>query len=390
MTLARAIASILAVAFVSACSTPAAAPLPEPANHTGHGSGQASIPPPQPLRDGERFLELSLPQPFTPAPARGTDEYRCFLIDPGLTAPTFITGSQFLPDNAAIVHHAILFRVPAADVAEARELDAKADGGGWTCFGGTGITSDQPLRQVSGGAAAWIGAWAPGGDEVLLAQNVGYEMAAGSQIVLQVHYNTLGAKGADRSGIRLRLRDSGDARLKPLHTKLLPAPVELPCAEGESGRLCDRQQAILDVNARFGAQAGLAVSGLSLLCDKGQPKPGPVQSCTTPVREAGLIHAVAGHMHLLGRSIKVELNPGTKKSKILLEVPEYNFDDQGAHPLPEPVTVKPGDTLRVTCTHDAGLRKRLPALQSLEPRYVVWGDGTADEMCLGVVSWTRT
>jgi hypothetical protein len=42
-------------------------------------------------------------------------------------------------------------------------------------------------------------------------------------------------------------------------------------------------------------------------------------------------------------------------------------------------------TVTVTCTHDATLRDRLPALQGLPPRYVVWGEGSTDEMCLGIL-----
>jgi hypothetical protein len=97
---------------------------------------------------------------------------------------------------------------------------------------------------------------------------------------------------------------------------------------------------------------------------------------------------MAGHMHLLGRSIKVELNPGTPGAKTLLDVPNYNFDNQSVQPLAAPVAVHSGDVLRVTCTHDAGLRKLLPALRDTPPRYVVWGDGTSDEMCLGLMVWT--
>ena len=93
-------------------------------------------------------------------------------------------------------------------------------------------------------------------------------------------------------------------------------------------------------------------------------------------------------MHLLGRSITVELNPGTPKAQMLLDVPAYNFDNQGARPLAKPVRVKPGDTYRVTCTHDAVLRSQLPELRPLEPRYVVWGSGTSDEMCLAIVIWS--
>jgi protein involved in polysaccharide export with SLBB domain len=91
-------------------------------------------------------------------------------------------------------------------------------------------------------------------------------------------------------------------------------------------------------------------------------------------------------MHLLGRSIKIELNPGTSAAQTLLDVPSFNFDDQELHVLPTPVQVKPGDTVRVTCTHDAALRRMLPQLKKLPPRYVVYGDGTSDEMCLGLLT----
>ncbi len=94
-------------------------------------------------------------------------------------------------------------------------------------------------------------------------------------------------------------------------------------------------------------------------------------------------------MHLLGSSIRVELNPGTARARTLLDVRTYNFHDQRALPLPRPVTVRPGDTYRVTCTHDAGRRRHLAELRGVPARYVVWGDGTTDEMCLGVVVASR-
>jgi hypothetical protein len=95
-------------------------------------------------------------------------------------------------------------------------------------------------------------------------------------------------------------------------------------------------------------------------------------------------------MHLLGKAIKVELNPGTPNAKVLLDLPQFNFDDQGARPMATPVAIKPGDTLRVTCTYDASLRSKLPELKPLQPRYVMWGDGTSDEMCLAIMATART
>ncbi len=325
-----------------------------------------------------------MPESYTPAaPNGGTDEYRCFLIDPRLTRTAFLTGSQFLPQNSDIVHHAIFFRIDPADADAARRLDASTPGQGWTCFGNAGI----------GRGAGWVAAWAPGADETLLDPGLGYSMPPGSQLVMQVHYNLVGTGGkpggADQSGIRLRLTDDV-AHMTALQTVLVAAPVELPCAAGESGPLCDRSAAVADVAHRFGDDAGRTVTQLNALCNKGNPPvPAATQHCDRKLPQGGTIYALAGHMHLLGRSIKVELNPDTPAAQTLLDIPVYNFDDQAARPLAKPVTVKPGDTLRVTCTHDASLRKRLPQLQPLPPRYVVWGDGTSDEMCLGLVIMAR-
>ncbi len=381
-TIALAAAVLVSACSTSGTSTPSAASSGSGSAHAGHGW---SAPPAAPLRAGERFVHVTTPKPYTPAaPNGGTDEYRCFLVDPGLTTPAFLTGSQFLPQNVDIVHHAIFFRVDPAGVETARKVDASTPGEGWTCFGGAGI----------GDNASWVAAWAPGANETLLGANLGYPMPAGSQLVMQVHYNLLATKGkagaTDRSGIRLRLANPA-AGVQALDTELLPAPVEVPCAADESGPLCDRTAAVADVAQRFGNEIGSAAAGLNRLCNHGAPPvPGATQHCDHQVRKAGTVYALAGHMHLLGRSIKVELNPGTPTAQTLLDIPVYNFDDQALRPLAKPVAVKPGDTYRVTCTHDVSLRKQLPQLRELPARYVVWGDGTSDEMCLGLVTWSPT
>jgi len=324
-----------------------------------------------------------MPHAYTPSASNGgTDEYRCLLVDPGLTSLTYLTGSQFLPQNSDIVHHAIFYRLNPSDVAAANKLDADSPGDGWTCFSGTGIGD--------GGLKDWVAGWAPGADETLLAPNLGAPMPPGSQLVMQLHYNLLATNGkpggSDQSSIRLRLSNKN---LSPLVTTLLAAPVELPCAPGESGPLCTRDAAIADVIGRFGTEVGTTSAVLDKFCNaNGAPSPGSTQHCDIPFPVAGTIYAGAGHMHLLGRSIKVELNPGTNRAKTLLDIPNYNFDDQGLRPLAAPVAIAPGDTLRVTCTHDVTLRKQLPQLKNLPARYVVWGDGTADEMCLGMVIWS--
>jgi hypothetical protein len=388
------LAGIAAAVFltISGCGS-----APAPGGDTGE-TGAANLaphvhgtpaPPAAPLRAGERFEQVGLDRPYRPAPPPGgTDEYRCFLVDPKLTEAAYLTGSQFLPQNAAIVHHAILYSVSPAEVARARQVDDSTKGDGWQCFGGSGV--GQGLDSFVGDRSNFVGAWAPGAKETLIGQAAGYLLQPGSQIVLQVHYNLLATNGKpgpeDQSSVRLRLAP-GTAKVTPLRGLLLPAPIELPCTPQESGPLCDRDAAIRDLVNRTGSEASATVSGLNFLCNHGQvPTPGNTQHCDRMIREPMLLYAVAPHMHLLGRSITVELNPGKPTARMLLDQPAYNFDDQSSQPLPQPVQLKAGDVVRVTCTHDATERSLLPELKPLKPRYVVWGDGTSDEMCLAILT----
>ena len=124
---------------------------------------------------------------------------------------------------------------------------------------------------------------------------------------------------------------------------------------------------------------------LHLLC--GSPvDPGPVQTCTRRVPRPMQVLGVAGHMHLLGKSIEITANPGTPEERTLLDIPVWDFDNQGSQPI-DPVHLDAGDTVRVTCQHQQWLRDRLPAFATQrEDRYVMWAEGSTDEMCLGMLS----
>ena len=384
-TAVTAVAAIFAVVLTGAWAgrDDQAAPVPRGTPAHGH-SAAVPAPPEAPLREGERFVTLRLPQPYTPkAPAApGTDDYRCFLLDPGLTEESVVTGINVLPGNPDVVHHVILFRVPADKVARAEEMDRLQVGQGWTCFGGTGVES-----QGAGlNSAPWLGAWAPGGGERVLAPDLGMPVGAGSRIVMQVHYNLLAGRTADQSSARLRVA-ADDGGRKTLQTVLLPAPVEVPCRPGRTGPLCDRKAAMADVQQRFGTGAARTGDALHLLCPGNRP--GPTQSCTRPVTQASTIRAVAGHMHLLGTKISVTVNQGEADERTILDIPVWDFDDQGSRPVEPAVRVGPGDTLTVSCTHEQRLRDVLPSFEGMPERYVVWGEGTTDEMCLGTVMVTR-
>jgi hypothetical protein len=373
----------------AATSTPAgsaaASPTkPAPATHAGHTGQPAAAPAPaRPLRAQERFVKLTMPAPYTPsAPyGTGTDDYRCFVLDPHLAKDAFITGLNILPGTPAEVHHVILFRAPPDTVRDFEAKDAAEKGEGWTCFGGTGLEADGALDD-----APWLGAWAPGGSEQVLARDVGVPLAKGSRVIMQVHYNLLAGSAPDVSTTRLRIAPT-TKKLAPLETMLLPAPVELPCRPAHAdGPLCDRSASLADVQRRFGQDVGMTANLLHLLC--GQVRPGPTQSCDRTLREPATIRAVAGHMHLLGRSLTIQVNPGRPDARTVLDIPTWDFDNQGARPV-RPVHLAAGDTVRVTCRHSQRLRDLLPSFKGQPDKYVLWGEGTTDEMCLGILLVTR-
>ena len=92
-------------------------------------------------------------------------------------------------------------------------------------------------------------------------------------------------------------------------------------------------------------------------------------------------------MHLLGVSFKMILNPGSPDAKTILDVPDYNFHYQKAYNLATSVAVTAGDTVQVQCTYNPALAQEQPLLRKVAPHFVTWGDGSSDEMCLGLM-WT--
>ena len=203
---------------------------------------------------------------------------------------------------------------------------------------------------------------------------------------MQVHYNLLAGPKPDVTTAQLRLAPKSKD-LAALETVLMPAPVELPCRAGhDTSPLCDRSTALADVRKRFGSEVGMTADYLHLLC--GQIRPGDVQTCDRTMQQPAVIRAAAGHMHLLGRSIKIEIDPGTPKARTVLDIKNWDFDNQGSTPV-KPMKLEPGDTVRVTCRHDQSLRDLLPAFDGQPERYVMWGEGTTDEMCLGLLLVTR-
>jgi hypothetical protein len=344
-------------------------------------------------------LRLAPAKAYLPkAAVGGMDDYHCFVLEPHLTQDVFVTSAVVHPQQASIVHHVILFEAAGENAVEARRLNAQSGGNGWTCFGGPGLSETHPTPGTADadrlGAPQWISAWVPGHTTNATPAGTGVLLHAGAAVVMQVHYNLIHRARRDSSRAVLRVVPAAGSSLTPLDTMLIPAPVELPCPRGARSRLCSRDVAVREEERKYGAAASLIPFGLLYLCHKTladyPSAPASVSSLTTTcdrrVNRPLRIYGVAGHMHLRGIDIRIDLDPGTANAQTLLHIPHWDFHWQDAYYLAQPVDAKVGDAIRVTCRFD-NAAKRQPVVHGkrLKPRYVLWGEGTTDEMCLGLL-----
>ena len=293
-------------------------------------------------------ISLQSPTAYTPHPPNGgTDDYHCTLVNPHVNENSFIVSSQFFP-NSVEVHHAILFLVPPTLAAQAEANDA--GGKGWTCFGETALPG-ATLAHL--GETPWLSAWAPGHGEDVLPRGVGQPLPKGSLVVMQIHYNLLLGDKPVRAKLVLHTVP-GSTPLRPMSLALMPAPPDIPCPAGVTGPMCNRTASLADLGQRFGQGAVGFVNTIEAVCGRNPANPpaGDTTSCTWPVTQAGTIVRTGAHMHLLGQSMKILLNPGTPTQKTILDVPAYNFHYQKAYDLQQPMAVVPGDKIQVSCTYD--------------------------------------
>ena len=325
-----------------------------------------------------------MPASYTPSAPNGvgTDDYRCFLLDPQLAQDAFLTGTIVLPGNADVVHHVILFRVPPDQVDEAEALDAAHR------RARAGPASATPASASGPGLddAPWLGAWAPGRQGVGQAARASASGSTrGTQIVMQVHYNLLAGPGPDIS-VDPAAAGPGSADLTPLRDRCCcPRRSSCPAARRTpTGRCATATPPWPTSIARFGG--GRRHRPTCCTCSAAaDPSPGNVQSCTAhdrpSRRRSGRSPATCTCSAARSRSRSTRARP---QARTVLDIPVWDFDDQGARPI-EPVQLQPVDTVQVTCRHVQWLRDRLPAFEGQPDRYVVWGEGTTDEMCLGIL-----
>ncbi|MCH9684860.1 MAG: monooxygenase [Deltaproteobacteria bacterium] len=298
-------------------------------------------------------LTVQMAEPYTPT--MEPDDYRCFLVPWTEDATTYITGFQVTPGNREVVHHVIMFNAEADRVPELQALDEAEAGPGYTCFGGAGVQT------------RWVGSWVPGSGARVLPEGTGVRIEPGSMMVIQMHYNTLSsAPAADQTSFDLQLADSVE---RPAAAMLLANPGWLT---GASPMLIPAGDPDVTHTYDLPASSPLWRAQLTAL--------------GVGLGDPFVIHETALHMHYLGVSGGLSVVRGSGEQECMLEIPQWDFGWQGGYRLQQSVIVEPDDALRMRCTWDNSEANQ-PVVDGevSEPQDVVWGEGTRDEMCLGVV-----
>ena len=332
------------------------------------------------------------------------DDYRCQVhevADPEGDG-TWLKGFEFRPDRVEVVHHAIVYRVPAEAAAEVEARIAAedrieaaqglSDEPGWTCFGLSGLNT---------GGVYSIQGWAPGQSPTIYPDGYGIYLWPGDMIVNQIHYHYDHETPPDGSWIILdTATDSevaagmthitGDSYLTPAEVPCTPAEAEVAAERTASidgyVNLCVRSNVLEEIAEKYDAFAPLIPDLLLLQCrgtvDDYDDLDGSVgySSCDLPARDTGTIHTVLGHMHEFGAAYRMTLHPDTPDERILLDIPVWDFEWQLNYEPVEDIRIERGDTVRFECWWDRTL-KHMP-----EPRYITWNEGTVDEMCFSSIA----
>lgn len=271
-------------------------------------------------RMGPPDLILEMSETFE-VPADGPDVYQNFVIPIDIPEDKWVAGVQFVPGNAKVVHHSLLY---LDSNGKARQLDAKTPEPGYSTFGGPGFI---PTGSIGG--------WSPGKSPQRLPSGYGRSLKKGSDLVMQIHYHPTGKVEQDRSKVAVYFVDA------PRHTA---ADIWV------SSHAHDIPPG--DPNYRLNAS-------FELPCDI-------------------TLFGVIPHMHLLGHTMKAVavLPDGSRQG--LIDIQRWDFNWQDDYRYVKPLRFPAGTRFEVEASYDNSAEN--PSNPHSPPQRITWGEGTTDEM----------
>lgn len=256
--------------------------------------------------------DMVLKTPLQKIPASGYIDYRYVFLPHVFKQDTWVQGVQILPENSKAMHHCNMLFAKAGEKPSSRNF----------------ITG-----QV------------PGGDPMILDNNVGFLIPANSVLILQIHYVTLGQPTTDQISVGLRYaREVIHKNLK--HMQVTNQTFKVP------------PQA-----AHF-----------------------PV-AAVRELKNDSTGYGLFSHMHLRGKDMTYKALYPDGRSETLLVVPNYSFDWQQAYRWPEnKVKFPKGTKLEVSAHFD---NSKFNPFNPDPNKEVEEGQQTFQEMMYGFVFYTE-
>jgi hypothetical protein len=269
---------------------------------------------------------LEMPQAFR-VPASGTIDYQWIVMPTGLDKDTWIEGVEVRPGDRSVVHHVIAFY--------------RRPGSNWLVDAKPGIPTPKGSGDSEAGMSdGAIGGYVPGLPAGRLASGRAIFLPAGSDIVLQVHYNATGKATTDRTKVGIVFAKA-DVVERSFQLGVVNPTFVIPPG---------------DPNYRVDADI----------------------TVDSDVRVIGF----TPHMHLRGKSFEFRaVFPGGTR-EVLLRVPKYDFNWQLTYDLAEERVFPKGTRFEATATFDNSANNPFNPDPTASVRF---GDQTWDEMMVGFI-----
>ena len=275
---------------------------------------------------GAGDLNLIMAQPHQVP--NDSEDFRVFVLPSGVLSDTIISGIEFVPQNKQALHHALYY---LDTTGTARALDSATSEFGYISSGGIGFA---PTSFLDG--------WVPGYVPRLFPNGFGTRIFADADVVLQVHFAPDNAGLVEQASLNVHLSSSPNIR-------------EVEFMGVSTGSLIDGPLFIPADSIRTFEEVFVVDSSISLL-------------------------AVAPHMHVLGKQMRVFAVTVSADTIPLCWIPEWNFDWQGWLRFPHLVNIPAGSAIHVVAKYDNTMNN--PENPNIPPVDVSEGSNTTDEMML--------
>ena len=272
---------------------------------------------------GEPDVVYSMAEAFD-VPADGTVPYVYFTIPTNLPEDKWIKAVEIRPGDRRVVHHVIAtMHAPDPDFPPSPEprLTLSANGQDGNVLGSNSLSATVPNK---------FGETLPDG--------VARKIEAGTEIVFQMHYTTIGEAASDQTSVGLIFQD------------------EEPTWEAGGG---------IVINPGFAIPAGAESHEVR---------------AERELKEDTYLTDMTPHMHSRGKAFSYTAVYPDGTEEILLNVPNYTFDWQLTYEFAEPKLLPAGTKLVGIAHFDNSVNNRSNPDPTAEVR---WGDQTWEEMMIG-------